>query len=108
MHAPSDRREVDGRSNTSQWRAAASAARMGDRAPETERLTGRCLAMTLSGARLNGDFSLPSQLPIWTWSAPGTRLHDAIEAVKPLSPPDSWGDFVVADIGLGTVVRIAA
>ena len=38
--------------------------------PETERLTGRCLAMTLSGARLNGDFSLPSQLPIWTWSAP--------------------------------------
>ena len=40
--------------------------------------------------------------------APGTRLHDAIEAVKPLSPPDSWGDFVVADIGLGTVVRIAA
>ena len=81
---------------------------MGDRAPETERLTGRCLAMTLSGARLNGDFSLPSQLPIWTWSAPGTRLHDAIEAVKPLSPPDSWGDFVVADIGLGTVVRIAA
>jgi hypothetical protein len=32
----------------------------------------------------------------------------AIEAVKPLSPPDSWGDCVVADIGLGTVVRIAA
>jgi hypothetical protein len=81
---------------------------MDDRAPETERLTGRWLVMTLSGGRLNGDFFLLSQLPIWTSSAPGTRLHDAIEAVKPLSPPDSWGDFVVADIGLGTVVRIAA
>ena len=64
--------------------------------------------MTLSGARLNGDFSLPSRLPIWTWSSPGTRLHDAIEAVKALSPTGLVGDFVVADIGLRTVVRIAA
>ena len=56
------------------------------------------LAMILSGARLNGDFFLPSQLPIWTWSVP-TRLHDAIEAVKPLSPAESrLGDLIVAII----------
>jgi hypothetical protein len=56
------------------------------------------LAMILSGARLNGDFFLPSQASHLDMIGPhGTRLHDAIEAVKPLSPPESrLGDLIVA------------
>jgi hypothetical protein len=56
--------------------------------------------MILSGARLNGDFFQPSQLPIFDMVGPhGIRLHDAIEAVKPLSPAESrlW-DLIVAII----------
>jgi hypothetical protein len=56
---------------------------MDDPTPETERLTGRCTAMTLSGARLNGDFFLLCQLPIWTWSAPTPPgKHDDIKLLK--------------------------
>ena len=59
------------------------------------------------GHRLNGDFFLLSSFPFEHDCPHGTRQHDAIGAVKPLSPLDSRGLFI-ADMGLGTVVPIAA
>ena len=43
------------------------------------------------GRRLNGDFFLLSSFPFEHDCPHGTRQHDAIGAVKPLSPLDSRG-----------------
>jgi len=42
------------------------------------------------GHRLNGDFFLLSSFPFEHDCPHGTRQHDAIGAVKPLSPPALW------------------